>query len=262
MTAAGLATEAAPERTQTIEGRTAVVTGAASGIGAAIAEMLARRGAKVMIGDISEQAQQRADDLAADGLQVAAIPTDASSEEDVEALMDHASTTFGGLDILVANAGIAEPKAPIDDLDVARWRQIIDINLTGTALCFKHALRHMRSVGSGSIVAVASILGLVGQARSTSYSASKAAIVNLVRSTGLTYAPDGIRVNAVAPGYVDTPLVAGLDESVRGKMVERMPNGRLGTPDEVAEVVCFLASDAASFVNAATWCVDGGYVAQ
>ncbi|WP_227492860.1 SDR family NAD(P)-dependent oxidoreductase [Brevibacterium sp. CFH 10365] len=262
MTAAGLATEVAPESTQTFEGRTAVVTGAASGIGAAIAEMLARRGAKVMIGDISEQAQQRADDLAADGLQVAAIPTDASSEEDVEALMDHASTTFGGLDILVANAGIAEPKAPIDDLDVARWRQIIDINLTGTALCFKHALRYMRSVGSGSIVAVASILGLVGQARSTSYSASKAAIVNLVRSTGLTYAQDGIRVNAVAPGYVDTPLVAGLDKSVREKMIERMPNCRLGTPEEVAEVVCFLASDAAPFVNAATWSVDGGYVAQ
>lgn len=95
-------------------------------------------------------------------------------------------------------------------------------------------------------MAVSSILRLVGQARSTSYSASKAAIVNLVRSTGLTYAPVGIRVNAVAPGYVDTPLVAGLDESVRGKMIERMPNGRLGTPEEVAEVVCFLASDAAS----------------
>lgn len=262
MTEAVLATDVVPDRTQPFEGRTAVVTGAASGIGAAIAEMLARRGAKVMIGDISEQAQQRAEEMAAAGLQVASIPTDASNEDDVEALVDHAAATFGGIDILVANAGIAEPKVPIDDLNVDRWRKIIDINLTGTALCFKHALRHMRSAGSGSIVAVSSILGLVGQARSTSYSASKAAIVNLVRSTGLTYAHDGIRVNAVAPGYVDTPLVAGLDESVRGQMVERMPNGRLGTPEEVAEVVCFLASDAASFVNAATWSVDGGYVAQ
>lgn len=252
----------AAEDTGPFSGRTAVVTGAASGIGAAIAEMLACRGARVMIGDISEQAQQLAEELAAVDLQVAAIPTDASNEEDVESLMEHATETFGGLDILVANAGVAEPKAPIDDLDVVRWRQIIDINLTGTALCFKHALRHMRSAGSGSIVAVSSILGLVGQARSTSYSASKAAIVNLVRSTGLTYVHDGIRVNAVAPGYVDTPLVAGLDESVRAKMVERMPNGRLGTPGEIAEVVCFLASDAASFVNGATWSVDGGYVAQ
>ena len=144
MTEAVLATDVVPDRTQPFEGRTAVVTGAASGIGAAIAEMLARRGAKVMIGDISEQAQQRAEEMAAAGLQVASIPTDASNEDDVEALVDHAAATFGGIDILVANAGIAEPKVPIDDLNVDRWRKIIDINLTGTALCFKHALRHMR----------------------------------------------------------------------------------------------------------------------
>lgn len=248
--------------TLTFADSTAVVTGAASGIGAAIAEMLARRGARVVIGDISERAQTFADALAAEGLEVIARHTDTTDEDQVAALVRAAVDEYGGLDIFVANAGVSEPKAPIDELDVMRWKQVIDINLTGTALSFKHALRQMRAAGSGSIVAVSSILGLVGQDRSTSYSASKSALVNLVRSTGITYADQGIRVNAVAPGYVDTPLVANLDDRVREKMVERMPIGRLGTPEEVAEVVSFLASDAASFVTGATWSVDGGYVAQ
>lgn len=242
--------------------RTAVVTGAASGIGAAIAEMLARRGAQVVIGDISQVAAELATSLRAEGLEVIAVRTDTSDEQQVKALMDAAVENYGRLDVLIANSGISEPKAPIHELDIDRWRTVLDINLTGTALCFKHALRHMQSAGTGAIVAMSSILGLVGQSGSTSYSASKAAIGNLVRSTGLTYAEEGVRINAVAPGYVDTPLVAGLDPSVREHMRERMPMARLGTPDEVAEVVCFLASDAASFVTGATWSVDGGYVAQ
>lgn len=242
--------------------RTAVVTGAASGIGAAIAGMMGRRGAQVVIGDISDDAEMVAAQLRDQELSVTAVRTDTTDEAQVAALMDTAVDRHGSLDVLVANAGISEPKVPIHDLDVETWRKIVDINLTGTALCFKHALRHMSAAGSGSVVALSSILGLVGQANSTSYSATKAGVANLVRSAGLSYADRGIRVNAAAPGYVETPLVAGLDESVREQMISRMPNGRLGTPEEVAEVVCFLASDAASFVTGATWSVDGGYVAQ
>ncbi|MFB9073164.1 SDR family NAD(P)-dependent oxidoreductase [Citricoccus parietis] len=130
------------------------------------------------------------------------------------------------------------------------------------ALSMKHALRHMDAQGSGAVVAVSSILRLVGQTNSAPYSAAKAGVANLVRSAGLEYAPTGIRINADAPGYVETPLTAGLDESVRSQMTARQPIGRLGTPEEVAEVICFLASDAASFVTGAVWSVDGGYVAQ
>lgn len=244
------------------ERRTAVVTGAASGIGAAVAGMLARRGARVVIGDISDGAFEVASALRAEGCDAVSICTDTSDERQVEALMNAVVERHGSLDVLVANSGISEPKAPIHELDTDRWRKVIDVNLTGTALCLKHALRHMQSAGGGSIVALSSILGLVGQANSTSYSASKAAIGNLVRSAGLSYASKGIRINAVAPGYVDTPLVAELDSTVRERMLSGMPIGRLGTPNEIAEVVCFLASHAASFVTGATWTVDGGYLAQ
>lgn len=243
-------------------GRTAVVTGAGSGIGASVVQTLAEHGAAVLIGDVDARAEATAAGLRSQGFDVVARHTDVTDEGAVAALMEQAVQRTGRLDVLVANAGIAELKAPIHVLDVVRWRTVLEVNLTGTALCFKHALAHMQREGAGAVVALSSILGLVGQAGSTSYSAAKAGITNLVRSTALTYADQGIRVNAVAPGYVDTPLVAGLDESVRAQMVARTPMGRLGTPAEVADVVAFLCSDSASFVTGATWSVDGGYVAQ
>ncbi|NUL45358.1 SDR family oxidoreductase [Cellulosimicrobium funkei] len=255
-------------------GRTAVVTGAAGGIGAATARMLAARGATVVIGDVDPRAAEVVAEIEAAAGSALSVRCDVTDEDSVAALMDAASE-FGGsggadgsghVDVLVANAGIAERKGSLHELDVDHWRTVLDIDLTGVALSMKHALRSMAAAdsgrGTGSVVAVSSILGLVGQAGSAPYSAAKAGVANLVRSTGLSYAPTGIRVNAVAPGYVETPLTAGLDESVRSQMVARQPIGRLGAPEEVAEVICFLASDAASFVTGAVWSVDGGYVAQ
>lgn len=235
--------------------------------------MLAARGAAVVIGDVAPRAVEVVGAIEADGGKAKFVRCDVTDECSVAALMDAAADfgrasegkrerRAGGVDVLVVNAGIAERKGPLHELDLDHWRMVLDIDLTGVAVSMKHALRHMDAQGSGAVVAVSSILGLVGQSGSASYSAAKAGVANLVRSAGLNYADKGVRVNGVAPGYVETPLTARLDRAVRAQMTARQPVGRLGRPEEVAEVICFLASDAASFVTGAVWSLDGGYVAQ
>ncbi len=251
----------APTGAYDLVGRTAVITGAASGIGAATARLLAARGANVLIGDVDPAAAGTVELIRSAGGRADWVHTDVTAETSVAALMDQAVETLGSLDILVANAGIAEPKGPLHSMELGDWQRVIDINLTGVALSNKHALRHMLAFGSGAIVNVSSILGTVGAANSNSYSAAKAAVANLTRSAALTYATSGIRINAVAPGYARTPLVAGLPDETRAVMVARTPLGRLADPTEIAEAIAFLASDAASFMVGSILAVDGGYTA-
>lgn len=244
-----------------LEGKIAVVTGGGSGIGAAIARLFVAEGAKIVIGDLAESGAALAAQLTADGFSAAFQRVDVTDEAEIAALMQLAVSRFGRLDILVANAGIPERKSPIHELDLADWRRVIDVDLTGVALCNKFAAGAMLANGGGAIVNMASILAHVGQENSNAYSAAKAAVVNLTRSVALTYAKRGIRANCVSPGYVDTPLLAQLPEATRQAMLVRQPIGRLARPKEIAEVVAFLASDKASIITGACINADGGYTA-
>ncbi|WP_439358581.1 SDR family NAD(P)-dependent oxidoreductase [Bradyrhizobium sp. DASA03007] len=245
-----------------LDGKVAVVTGAGSGIGAAIARLFAAEGARVVLGDIAESAGALAAELSEVGFETEFRRVDVVDEGSVAALMQEAVARFGRLDILVANAGIPERKSPIHELDLSDWRRVIDVDLTGVAICNKFGAGAMLAAGKGgAIVNMASVLGHVGQENSNAYSAAKAAVVNLTRSVALTYARQGIRANCVSPGYVETPLLARLPEATRKMMLVRQPIGRLARPDEIAEVVAFLASDRASIITGACVNADGGYTA-
>jgi len=244
-----------------LTGKVALVTGAGSGIGAAIARLFACEGAKVVLGDLAESGAVLAAELAAEGFDAVFQRVDVTDETSAAALMQVAVTQFGRLDILVANAGIPERKSPIHELDLTAWRRVLEVDLTGVAICNKFAAGAMLATGGGAIVNMASILGHVGQENSNAYSAAKAAVVNLTRSVALTYARQGIRANCVSPGYVDTPLLAKLPDATRQMMLVRQPIGRLARPEEIAQVVAFLASDRASIITGACINADGGYTA-
>lgn len=246
----------------------AVVTGGGSGIGEAIALKLAEAGYAVTIGDIGAAAADVAAKIIAGGGQAQFVRTDVTDEDSVRGLMETAAATYGGLDVLVANAGVPEVKAAVHELDLSKWQRVIDVNLTGVALCNKWAVatilecrRQGAEPRTASVINMASILAHVGQAHSNAYSAAKAAVANFTRSAALTYAKEGIRFNAVSPGYVDTPLLGQLPEETRSHMVSRQPIGRLLRPEEIANVVLFLAGDGSSAMTGSIVNVDGGYTA-
>lgn len=246
-----------PSRLTDLRGEVAVVAGGANGIGAACAELLAAAGARVVVLDRE----------AADGLPAGAegIALDVTDEPGVDAAMARVAERHGNLDILVASAGIAI-RRPATELSLADWQAVVDVNLTGVFLCARSAARHMIAGGGGRIVTIASVLGVVGGGvyPNVSYQAAKGGVINLTRALALEWAPHGIRVNAVAPTYVRTRLVAGLmaDPELLRELERRTPLGRVAEPEEVAEAVLFLASRGSAMVTGHVLAVDGGYLAQ
>ncbi|MGN7456092.1 SDR family NAD(P)-dependent oxidoreductase [Paenibacillus pasadenensis] len=240
--------------------KVAVVTGGASGIGAATVQKFAEEGAKVVIADFADQGQAEAERLKGLGHEALFVKTDVTSEEQVKRMVEETVRTFGRLDILFANAGIAKD-APVDQLSHEAWARTIDINLTGVFLCDKYAVQQMLAQGGGVIVNCGSIHSHVGKGSVSAYAAAKGGVKLLTQSMAADYAARGIRVNAVCPGYIDTPLIGGRTEAITQHLVSLHPMARLGRPEEVAAAVLFLASDDASFVTGASLLVDGGYTA-
>jgi len=239
-----------------LKGKRTIVTGAASGIGAAIAERLVRDGAAVVVSDVNEKAATELARRLGAGAKVCAA--DVSEEAQVERLVDFAVRELGGLDAMINNAGIGENLVPIDEKDTAEWNRIISINLTGAFFGVKHAARAMKRAGRGGVIVnVASVLGLVGTAGAPAYTAAKHGLLGLTKAAALNLAPAKIRVVGVSPAYIRTPLIAGLEEAV----LPLHPIGRLGEPHEVASMVAYLVSDEASFLTGPTYLVDGGYTA-
>lgn len=236
--------------------KVAVVTGGASGIGLAIVKQFLAEGAKVVIADLSEKGSEVAASLG-DASIVSFVKTNVMVEDDVKNLVQQTVAQFGSLDIMVANAGIARD-GDITDMTYDQWSTTIDINLSGVFLSDKYAIEQMRKQGKGVIVNTGSIHSFVGKRGVTAYAAAKGGVKLLTQTLGATYASEDIRVNAVAPGYIDTPLIAGANKE---DLIALPPAGRLGKPEEVGKVVAFLASEDASFVNGTTLLVDGGYTA-
>ena len=242
-----------------LQDRVAVVTGAGSGIGLATAERFAAEGAKVVCVDVDEPAGQQAAD-AVGGMFVRA---DVTSEQDVEAMYAAAVEAYGGLDISFNNAGISPPDDDsILTTGLDAWKRVQEVNLTSVFLCCKHAIPHLQARGKGSIINTASFVAVMGAATSQiSYTASKGGVLALSRELGVQFAREGIRVNALCPGPVNTPLLTELfakDPERAARRLVHIPAGRFADPSEIAASVAFLASDDASFITASTFLVDGG----
>jgi NAD(P)-dependent dehydrogenase (short-subunit alcohol dehydrogenase family) len=248
-------------------GQVALVTGAGSGMGLVTAQAFAEAGAAVVLSDINEAAvTAAAEALSASGHKALAVACDVADESQVDAMIARTVATFGRLDMAFNNAGVQVPPSDAADELAENFDRVHAINLRGVWASMKHELRQMREQGSGAIVNCSSLAGLVGLPRAASYHATKHGVIGLTRSAALEYAPRGIRINAVCPGTIDTPMVAAMLEGQADAMKERMrdqqPIGRMGSSDEIAAAVLWLCSPGASFVIGVALPVDGGFTAR
>lgn len=245
-------------------GKIAIVTGAASGIGAAIARALARDGASVVLADLDVKgAEDVAEQIRAAGGKATVTETNVADAVEVEAMVETAKRSYGGLHLAVNNAGIGGPAAPTGEYPLEGWQKVIDTNLNSVFYGMRYEIPAILASGGGAIVNMASILGSVGFANAPAYVAAKHGVVGVTKVAAMEYAKHGIRINSIGPAFIDTPLLSkNLDEAALAYIRTLHPVGRLGTSEEVAALTSFLLSDEASFITGSYHLVDGGYVAQ
>jgi NAD(P)-dependent dehydrogenase (short-subunit alcohol dehydrogenase family) len=242
-----------------LQNKVALITGGASGIGAATARLFASEGAKLVLVDLNEEKGKEIEaELKANNVDALFVKTNITKEEEVTAMFKQVAETFGKVDIVFNNAGIGRVH-PTHDLDYTEWRNTVNVDLDGVFLVAREALRSMLVNGSGVIVNTASMYGWVGSPGSAAYNAAKGGVINLTRSLALEYAEKNIRINALCPGFIDTPIIPEADKATLSTMT---PMKRLGKAEEMAKAVLFLASDDSSYMTGNSLIVDGGYTAQ
>jgi len=245
-------------------GKSALVTGAASGIGRAVAAQLAAAGASVVVADLEMgPAQAVADELTAAGGEAVAFAGDVSDPAVARASVERAVEAFGALHLAVNNAGIGGPQGLLADYDdsddFAAYHRLMGVNLHSVYYGMRYEIPEIIAAGGGAIVNMSSILGLVAEPTAAPYTTAKHGVSGMTKAAGAAYAAQGVRINSVHPGYIDTPLLQGLPPEYRAALIAKHPAGRLGTPEEVANLVLFLLSDKAGFINGTQHVVDGGY---
>jgi len=240
-----------------LNNKVAIVTGSGRGIGRAIALRLARAGASIIANDVDKGAEEVTSEILSTGKQSQAVMADVSSPQDVAKLVAAATTTYGRIDILVNNAGINRDQLLIRMTD-EDWDKVINIDLKSVFLCTRAVLRPMIKQRWGRIISISSIVGLIGNAGQANYASAKAGIIGFTRSVAREVASRGITANAIAPGFIDTEMTQKLPKNQRQELISRIPSGRLGSPEDVASAVCFLASQEAAYITGQVLTVDGG----